>query len=98
MILPRQGGGSLGFSIIGGTDHSCIPFGAGEPGVFISHLVPGGVAASSGKLRFGDRILKVNGEDVTSLTHQDVVMSLLKPGDELELTVRHDPLPDGFQV
>jgi hypothetical protein len=31
-------GGSLGFSIIGGTDHSCTPFGASEPGIFISHV------------------------------------------------------------
>ncbi|VVC92564.1 unnamed protein product [Leptidea sinapis] len=30
-------GGSLGFSIIGGTDHSCVPFGGKEPGIFISH-------------------------------------------------------------
>ena len=88
----------MGFSIIGGTDHSCTPFGNGEPGVFVSHLVPGGIAASSGKLRFGDRILKVDGEDVTGFTHQDVVMTLLKPSDELKLTVRHDPLPEGFEV
>jgi len=31
-------GGSLGFSIIGGTDHICTPFGGGNPGVFISHV------------------------------------------------------------
>jgi len=31
-------GGSLGFSIIGGTDHSCMPFGASEQGIFISHV------------------------------------------------------------
>lgn len=31
-------GGSLGFSIIGGTDHSCIPFGGKEPGIFVSHV------------------------------------------------------------
>lgn len=75
-----------------------MPFGSDEPGVFISHLVPGGIAATCGKIRFGDRILKVNGEDITSLSHQDVVMSLLKPGEELQLTIRHDPLPKGFQV
>lgn len=36
MILVKEG--SLGFSIIGGTDHSCTPFGAKEPGIFISHV------------------------------------------------------------
>lgn len=37
VVLPKNQG-SLGFSIIGGTDHSCVPFGAREPGIFISHV------------------------------------------------------------
>lgn len=37
VVLPKDQG-SLGFSIIGGTDHSCVPFGANEPGIFISHV------------------------------------------------------------
>ncbi|KAL9696075.1 hypothetical protein quinque_015360 [Culex quinquefasciatus] len=96
VVLPKDQG-SLGFSIIGGTDHSCTPFGAHEPGIFISHIVPGGIAALSGKLRMGDRILKVNGTDVTGATHQEAVMELLRPCDEIRLTVQHDPLPAGFQ-
>jgi protein scribble len=89
--------GSLGFSIIGGTDHSSIPFGVKEPGIFVSHMVPGGTAANCGKLRVGDRILKVNGTDVTQATHQEAVMELLRPGEKITLTVRHDPLPEGYQ-
>ncbi|KAF2904406.1 hypothetical protein ILUMI_01771 [Ignelater luminosus] len=96
-VTLNKAGGSLGFSIIGGTDHSSIPFGAKEPGIFISHMVPGGTAASSGKLRVGDRILKVNGTDVTQATHQEAVMELLRPVDQITLCVRHDPLPDGYQ-
>lgn len=46
----------------------------------------------------GDRILKVNGTDVTKATHQEAVIELLRPGDEIVLTVQHDPLPIGFQV
>lgn len=46
----------------------------------------------------GDRILRVNGSDVTSATHQEAVMELLRPCDEIKLTVQHDPLPAGFQV
>ncbi|XP_048477702.1 protein lap4 isoform X6 [Plutella xylostella] len=90
-------GGSLGFSIIGGTDHSCVPFGGKEPGIFISHVVPGGVAARSGKLRMGDRLVKVNGNELTGATHRDAVQLLLQPGSTLTLSVRHDPLPQGFQ-
>lgn len=46
----------------------------------------------------GDRILKVNGSDVTSATHQEAVMELLRPCDDIGLTIQHDPLPPGFQV
>lgn len=46
----------------------------------------------------GDRILKVNGTDVTAATHQEAVMELLRPSDEIKLTIQHDPLPVGFQV
>lgn len=46
----------------------------------------------------GDRILKVNGTDVTTATHQEAVMELIRPGDDIKLFVQHDPLPDGFKV
>lgn len=61
-------------------------------------VVPEGIAANCGKLRMGDRILKVNGSDVSQATHQEAVMELLRPGDEIKLTIQHDPLPIGFQV
>lgn len=60
--------------------------------------MPGGIAAKSGQLRMGDRILKVNGTDVTKATHEEAVMELLRPGDQIVLTVQHDPLPDNYQV
>ncbi|XP_067616409.1 uncharacterized protein scrib isoform X4 [Eurosta solidaginis] len=96
VILPKNQG-SLGFSIIGGTDHSCVPFGRGEPGIFISHIVPDGIAHKCGKLRMGDRILKVNDVDISRATHQEAVMELVQPGDDIKLTIQHDPLPPGFQ-
>lgn len=61
-------------------------------------MVPGGIAAKSGKLRMGDRILKVNGTDITKATHQEAVMELLRPGDQIILTVQHDPLPENYKV
>lgn len=56
MVLPKNQG-SLGFSIIGGTDHSCVPFGTREPGIFISHVSvgrtkEGGERAKSGVKTF----------------------------------------------
>lgn len=65
---------------------------------FFIQIVPGGIAAQCGKLRMGDRILKVNDADVSSATHQEAVLELLKPGDDIKLTIQHDPLPAGFQV
>ena len=64
----------------------------------VFQVVPGGIAARLGKLRMGDRILKVNGEDVTNLSHHEAVLRLLSPGDEVVLTIQHDPLPEGYQV
>ncbi|CAL1294500.1 unnamed protein product [Larinioides sclopetarius] len=93
-----KAGGPLGLSIIGGIDHSCHPFGAGEPGIFISKIVPEGAAAKTAKLKVGDRLLKVNGADVCQASHKDAVMALLAPTYEMTLTVRHDPLPQGWQV
>ncbi|XP_037277317.2 protein scribble homolog isoform X3 [Rhipicephalus microplus] len=92
-----KAGGPLGLSIIGGTDHPCHPFGADEPGIFVSKIVPDGAASKCARLRVGDRLLKVNGLDVTECTHQDAVMALLDPSYQVVLTVRHDPLPTGWQ-
>ncbi|XP_076307315.1 protein lap4-like isoform X2 [Tachypleus tridentatus] len=92
-----KAGGPLGLSIIGGSDHSCHPFGAVEPGIFISRIVSDGAAAKTGKLRIGDRILKVNGSDIRKATHQEAVMALLSPVEQMKLTVYHEPLPSGWQ-
>ncbi|XP_051827347.1 protein scribble homolog isoform X11 [Antechinus flavipes] len=91
-----KAGGPLGLSIVGGSDHSSHPFGIQEPGVFISKVLPRGLAARSG-LRVGDRILAVNGQDVRGATHQEAVNALLSPSPELCLLVRRDPPPPGMK-
>jgi len=42
------------------------------PGVFISRLVPGGLAESTGLLAVNDEVLEVNGIDVTGKTLDQV--------------------------
>ena len=37
-IVIKKVGGSLGLSIVGGTDHTSHPFGLEEPGIFISKV------------------------------------------------------------
>ncbi|KAF4798306.1 hypothetical protein TURU_065478 [Turdus rufiventris] len=92
-----KAGGPLGLSIVGGSDHSSHPFGIHEPGVFISKVIPRGLASRSG-LRVGDRILEVNGIDLRHATHQEAVNALLANGQELSMLVRRDPPPPGMQV
>uniref|UniRef100_A0A803V2J7 Scribble planar cell polarity protein n=1 Tax=Ficedula albicollis TaxID=59894 RepID=A0A803V2J7_FICAL len=91
-----KAGGPLGLSIVGGSDHSSHPFGIHEPGVFISKVIPRGLAARSG-LRVGDRILEVNGTDLRQATHQEAVSALLSHGQELSVLLRRDPAPPGMQ-
>jgi len=57
-------GGSLGFSIIGGTDHSCMPFGTSESGIFISHVS----TLCSGELK---NIFVYQDSQLTIFQHQD---------------------------
>ncbi|NXK42452.1 SCRIB protein, partial [Piprites chloris] len=91
-----KAGGPLGLSIVGGSDHSSHPFGIHEPGVFISKVIPRGLASRSG-LRVGDRILEVNGIDLRHATHQEAVNALLSNAQELTMVVRRDPPPPGMQ-
>uniref|UniRef100_A0A8C3M853 Uncharacterized protein n=1 Tax=Geospiza parvula TaxID=87175 RepID=A0A8C3M853_GEOPR len=91
-----KAGGPLGLSIGGGSDHSSHPFGIHEPGVFISKVIPRGLASRSG-LRVGDRILEVNGTDLRHATHQEAVNALLCNSQELSMLVRRDPPAPGMQ-
>ncbi|XP_068199584.1 protein scribble homolog isoform X11 [Antennarius striatus] len=91
-----KSGGPLGLSIVGGSDHASHPFGINEPGVFISKVIPHGLACQSG-LRVGDRILEVNSIDLRHATHQEAVRSLLANKQEIRMLVRRDPSPPGMQ-
>nr|CBN82113.1 Protein scribble homolog [Dicentrarchus labrax] len=91
-----KSGGPLGLSIVGGSDHASHPFGVNEPGVFISKVIPQGLACQSG-LRVGDRILEVNAIDLRHATHQEAVRALLANKQEIRMLVRRDPSPPGMQ-
>ena len=59
VTLVRKPGKGLGLSVVGRRD---------GPGVYISALVPGGVAEGVGQLHHGDQIIKVNDKDLTNST------------------------------
>nr|XP_054607415.1 protein scribble homolog isoform X15 [Nothobranchius furzeri] len=95
-VVLVKSGGPLGLSIVGGSDHASHPFGINEPGVFISKVIPQGLACQSG-LRVGDRILEVNTIDLRHATHQEAVRALLANKQEIRMLVRRDPSPPGMQ-
>ncbi|XP_067342296.1 protein scribble homolog isoform X17 [Channa argus] len=95
-VMLVKSGGPLGLSIVGGSDHASHPFGINEPGVFISKVIPQGLACQSG-LRVGDRILEVNSIDLRHATHQEAVRALLANKQEIRMLVRRDPSPPGMQ-
>lgn len=67
----------LGFYIKDGESFRILPPSAGGgiekvPGVFISRLVPGGLAESTGLLAVNDEVLEVNGIEVAGKTLDQV--------------------------
>ncbi|XP_051166448.1 rho guanine nucleotide exchange factor 11 isoform X3 [Leptopilina boulardi] len=66
---------------------------SGNNPVFIQSVKKGGAAARAGA-HAGDKIIKVNGEDVMHSTHEDVV-KLIKASTEVVLTVQQKPVSSG---
>uniref|UniRef100_A0A3P8TL35 Tyrosine-protein phosphatase non-receptor type 13 n=1 Tax=Amphiprion percula TaxID=161767 RepID=A0A3P8TL35_AMPPE len=74
--LEKPPSGGLGFSVIGG-----------ERGIFVKSITPGGIAESSGKLQVGDRLLKVNEELMTGVSHTKAVTTIRKAKGPVHLIV-----------
>jgi len=97
VAIHKTIGSRLGLRIAGGIDSSCVPFGAVEKGIFISRVIANGIAARTQRLRIGDRIVRINGKNVTGFTHAEAIRALSDPNPQMILTVRHDPPPEGLQ-
>ncbi|XP_039693906.1 E3 ubiquitin-protein ligase PDZRN3 [Pteropus medius] len=69
LVLHRDSG-SLGFNIVGGQPCADGPSGAG---IFVSRVADGGPAARDGGLQVHDRIVEVNGKDLSQATHDQAV-------------------------
>ncbi|XP_006896867.1 PREDICTED: PDZ domain-containing protein 2 [Elephantulus edwardii] len=69
IVLNKQEGSSLGFSVAGGAD--------AEPRSIVVHRVfSQGAASQEGTVNRGDILLAVNGTSLTSLAHRDVLKLL----------------------
>ncbi|XP_057674167.1 tyrosine-protein phosphatase non-receptor type 13 isoform X2 [Corythoichthys intestinalis] len=78
--LEKPQSGGLGFSVIGG-----------ERGIFVKSITAGGVAEASGQLQVGDRLLKVNEEPMTGVSHTKAVTTIRKARGLVSLMVSRPP-------
>ncbi|KAJ8004703.1 hypothetical protein DPEC_G00139060 [Dallia pectoralis] len=88
--LYRQGSEKpLGFYIRDGTTMRVTPHGLENvPGIFISRLVPGGLAESTGLLAINDEVLEVNGIEVTGKALDQVTDMMVANSHNLIITVK----------
>ncbi|KAJ3605309.1 hypothetical protein NHX12_027358 [Muraenolepis orangiensis] len=78
--LEKPPAGGLGFSVIGG-----------ERGIFVKSVTPGGEAEASGKLQIGDRLLRVNEELMTGVSHSKAVTTIRRAKGLVQLVVSRPP-------
>ncbi|VDP69844.1 unnamed protein product [Echinostoma caproni] len=60
-----------------------------QPGVFVKGVNPNSPASENGELDLGDRILAINGIDLTGLTYKESLAMLKNCGSQATFTVRH---------
>lgn len=88
-LLKHNSDKPLGFYIRDGTSVRVTPNGLERvPGIFISRLVPGGLAESTGLLAVNDEVLEVNGIDVTGKTLDQVTDMMIANSHNLIITVK----------
>lgn len=79
----------LGFYIRDGTSVRVTSHGLEKvPGIFISRLVPGGLAESTGLLAVNDEVLEVNGIEVAGKTLDQVTDMMVANSSNLIITVK----------
>lgn len=85
----------LGFAIGGGIDQDASknPFVPNDPGIFVSRVIPDGPADKAG-LKVGDKILQVNGYDITMATQKQAKKRLTKNQRIIRLKVTRLSLVD----
>lgn len=84
----------LGFSIAGGKGSQ--PFKSDSDAIYVSRITEGGVANKDGKLLVGDRVISINGVDLTGATHEQAVGMLTGLERFVRLTVERDvPVKSG---
>lgn len=79
----------LGFYIRDGRSLRVTPTGVEQvPGIFISRLMPGGLAESTGLLSVNDEVIEVNGIEVAGKTLDQVTDMMIANSSNLIITVK----------
>uniref|UniRef100_A0A674MI72 Scribble planar cell polarity protein n=1 Tax=Takifugu rubripes TaxID=31033 RepID=A0A674MI72_TAKRU len=79
----------LGFSIAGGKGST--PYRTGDTGIYISRIAEGGAAHRDSVLCVGDRVISINGVDMTEARHDQAVALLTGTSPTISLVVERDP-------
>ncbi|XKL65529.1 hypothetical protein PGB90_008949 [Kerria lacca] len=88
-LLKHGSDRPLGFYIRDGTSVRVTPSGLEKvPSIFISRLVPGGLAESTGLLAVNDEVLEVNGIEVAGKTLDQVTDMMVANSSNLIITVK----------
>ncbi|RXN17343.1 scribble-like protein [Labeo rohita] len=83
----------LGFSIAGGKGST--PYRVGDTGIFISRIAEGGAAHRDNILHVGDRVISINGVDMTEARHDQAVALLTGTSPTITLLVERDQASAG---
>ncbi|XP_073833864.1 partitioning defective protein 6 [Musca autumnalis] len=88
-LLKHGSDKPLGFYIRDGTSVRVTPTGLEkQPGIFISRLVPGGLAESTGLLAVNDEVIEVNGIEVAGKTLDQVTDMMVANSSNLIITFK----------
>ena len=88
-LLKHSSNNPLGFYIRDGNDIRLTPKGLeSTPGIFISRLIPGGLAESTGLLAPNDEIIEVNGIELCGKTIDQVTDMMIANSPNLIITVK----------
>ncbi|XP_064082226.1 disks large 1 tumor suppressor protein-like isoform X4 [Macrobrachium nipponense] len=98
-ITLERGNQGLGFSIAGGTDNPHIGSHLwSDTSIYITKLIPGGAAATDGRLQIIDVIVSVNDVSVVNVPHATAVEALKRAGNTVHLRVKRRKRPPNVQL
>ncbi|XP_037391050.1 E3 ubiquitin-protein ligase PDZRN3-B isoform X2 [Pygocentrus nattereri] len=99
-VMLHRESGSLGFNIVGGRPCTDNEDRTSNEGIFVSKIVENGPADQEGGLQIHDRIMEVNGKDLSKATHEQAVEAFRTAKEPIMVQVlrrvpRPKPAPDG---